>query len=351
MLPYLEINGRKIGPGYPVYVIAEMSGNHGHDFEKAKALVHAAKEAGADAIKLQTYTADTITLQSDREFFRIKGTIFSGRTLHDLYVEACTPWDWQPELKKLAESLGLDCFSSPFDCTAVDFLETLSVPAYKIASFELVDVPLIQRVAGTGKPLILSTGMATLTEIEEALSAARKAGGEQIALLKCTSAVPAPLEEMNLRAIPELSRNFGVIGGLSDHSPGIVAPVAATALGACIVEKHIKLDGDDSSPDCSFSLSATEFQAMVDAVRDTEKALGNGVWSMVPSDQNSRQFRKSLFAVEPVAKGEVLSPSNVRCIRPGSGLHPRHYTEILGKKAAKDIPRGTPLERSLIDFS
>lgn len=346
--PLLQIGSRKIGPGQPVYIIAEMSGNHGHDFEKAKALVHAAKEAGADAIKLQTYTADTITLKCDNEHFRIKGTIFEGRTLHDLYTEACTPWEWQPELKKLAESLGLDCFSSPFDFTAVDFLETMDVPAYKIASFELVDIPLIEKAAATGKPMIFSTGMATLAEIEKAVFTARKAGAPQVALLKCTSAVPAPLEEMNLKTIPFLARTFGTVVGLSDHSPGIVAPVSAVALGVSIIEKHLKLDGDNSSPDCAFSLDASDFRTMVDSVRQTEKVLGNENWSLVRSDERSRQFRRSLFVVKGVEKGELFTPENVRSIRPGQGLEPIHLREILGKTAAVRIEAGTPFSLNML---
>jgi len=347
----MQIENKKIGHGHSVYMIAEMSGNHGQDFAKAKDLVHAAKEAGADAVKLQTYTADTITLDCDNEYFRIKGTIFAGRTLHGLYSEAFTPWDWQPALKELAESLGMACFSSPFDFSAVDFLEKMDVPAYKIASFELNDIPLIERVARTGKPLILSTGMATWPEIEEAVSAAKAAGASEIALLKCTSAMPAPIEEMNLRAIPLLAERFGVVAGLSDHSPGIVAPVAAAALGACIIEKHLRLDGDNSSPDCAFSLNATEFNQMIQAVRMAEKALGDGQWRLVPSEENSRQFRRSLFVTSEVKKGDIFSDETVRSIRPANGLPPSAVSKVLGKKASRDLPAGTPLAWDMVSPS
>ncbi|MGH8048286.1 MAG: pseudaminic acid synthase [Chthoniobacterales bacterium] len=324
-------------------MIAELSGNHGHRFERAIELVHAAKAAGADAIKLQTYTADTITLDCDNEHFRIKGTIFDGRTLHDLYAEAHTPWEWHAELQGEAARLGMHCFSSPFDSTAVDFLEGLGMPIYKIASFELNDLPLLRKVASTGKPVILSTGMATLEELDEAVATLRDAGCAQIALLKCTSAVPAPFSEMNLRAIPMLSSRYGVVAGVSDHSSGTAVPVAAVALGASIVEKHLKLSKDDSGPDVSFSLDAGEFASMVAAVRAAELSLGDGVWKLVPSDESSRQFRRSLFVCRDIQPGEVLTLQNVRSIRPGTGLHTRHYAEILGRSAVRALSKGTPL--------
>lgn len=345
----MRIGNRVIGPGHPVFIIAEMSGNHGHDFQKAKELVFAAKEAGADALKLQTYTADTITLNCNTEHFRIKGTIFEGRTLHDLYAEASTPWKWQAELMQLAHKIGIECFSSPFDTTAVDFLENLGAPAYKIASFELVDIPLIEKAASTGKPLIFSTGMATLEEIDEAVAAARKAGATELALLKCTSAVPAPIEEMNLRALPGLARRYNCLCGLSDHSAGLIAPVAAVALGAQIIEKHIKLDGDNSSPDCSFSLGSSEFKEMVNAVRQAEKALGDGAWNLVASDRESRQFRRSLFVSKVVEEGELFTSENVRSVRPSAGLAPRHLKEILGRPAARRVEPGTPLAWDMIN--
>jgi pseudaminic acid synthase len=340
----IQIGKRSIGRGHPAYVIAEMSANHGHKFDQAVEIIHAAKAAGADAVKLQTYTPDTITLASDREEFRVRGgTIWDGRNLHDLYGEAYTPWEWQPRLKRVAEDLGMDLFSSAFDATAVDFLEQMGVPVHKVASFELVDIPLIQRMARTGKPLIMSTGMATVGEIEEALQSAREAGATQIALLKCTSAYPAPAEEMNLRTIPEMARRFGVPVGLSDHTMGIAAPVAAVALGACIIEKHLTLSRSTPGPDSAFSLEPHEFSAMVDAVRTGEKALGEVHFGLSKREEASQAFRRSLFVVEDVKRGEAFTAANVRSIRPGQGLHPRHLTEVLGKRAAREIKRGTPL--------
>ena len=278
MMPHIVIGDRRIGAGQPVYVIAELSANHNQNFDRAVRTLHAAKEAGADAVKLQTYTADTITIRSDREYFKIGGgTPWGGRTLYDLYSEAYTPWEWQPKLKQVADSLEMDLFSSPFDPTAVDFLEKMNVPAYKLASFELVDIPLIRRMASTGKPLIISTGMATLEEIDEALAVARAAGATQIALLKCTSAYPAPANEMNLRTITEMARRYDVPVGLSDHSMSIAVPVAAVALGASIIEKHITLSRSEKGPDSAFSLEPDEFKSMADAVRIAESALGKSI--------------------------------------------------------------------------
>jgi pseudaminic acid synthase len=340
----IQIGKRSVGSGQPTYLIAEMSANHGQKFEKAVEIIDAAKDAGADAVKLQTYTPDTMTMASDREEFRIRGgTIWDGRNLHDLYIEAYTPWEWQPRLKKVAEDLGMDCFSSAFDSTAVDFLEQMNVPAHKLASFELVDIPLIQKMACTGKPLIISTGMATVAEIEEAMESARAAGATQIALLKCTSAYPALAEEMNLRTIPEMARRFGVPVGLSDHTMGIAVPVAAVALGACIIEKHLTLSRSVAGPDSAFSLEPHEFKAMVDAVRTAEKALGEVHFGLTDKEEASRAHRRSLFVVEDVEQGEAFTGDNVRSIRPGNGLHPRHLTEVLGKSAARGIKRGTPL--------
>jgi len=344
MTNLLRIGDRLVGPGYPTYIVAELSANHNQDFERAVAILRAAKDAGADAIKLQTYTPDTITISSDREEFRVVGgTIWDGRNLHDLYAEAYTPWEWQPRLKRLADDLGIDLFSSAFDTTAVDLLEEMGVPAHKVASFELVDIPLIQKMARTGKPLIVSTGMATVEEIEEALHSARAAGATQIALLKCTSAYPAPAEEMNLRTIPEMARRFGVPVGLSDHTMGIAVPVAAVSLGACIIEKHLTLSRATPGPDSAFSLEPQEFKAMVDAVRTAEKALGQINFGVSAREEASRVFRRSLFVVEDVRQGEIFTVANVRSIRPGHGLHPRHLTEVLGKSAAREIKRGTPL--------
>jgi pseudaminic acid synthase len=340
----MHIADRRIGEGSGVYVIAEVSANHHQSLEVAEDILRAAKQAGADAVKLQTYTPDTITLASDRKEFHIGGgTVWDGRTLHDLYAEAYMPWEWQPRLKKVAGELGMDLLSSAFDSTAVNFLEEMGVPAHKVASFELVDIALIQRMARTGKPLIMSTGMATVEEIEEALQCAREAGATEIALLKCTSAYPAPAEEMNLLTIPEMARRFGVPVGLSDHTMGIAAPVAAVALGACIIEKHLTLSRSTKGPDSAFSLEPQEFKAMVDAVRTVEKALGEVHFGPSGKEEASRAFRRSLFVVEDVKKGEAFTAANVRSIRPGDGLHPRHLTEVLGKSAAQGIKRGTPL--------
>jgi len=344
MTASIKIGEKTIGAGHPTYIVAELSANHNQDFDSAVRIIQAAKSAGADAVKLQTYTPDTITIASDREEFRVSGgTLWDGRNLHNLYAEAFTPWDWQPKLKEVAESLGMDCFSSAFDATAVDFLEKMSVPAHKVASFELVDIPLIQKMARTGKPLIMSTGMATVEEIEEALDAAREAGATQIALLKCTSAYPAAPDEMNLRTIPELARRFALPVGLSDHTMGIVAPVAAVALGACIIEKHLTLSRSVPGPDSAFSLEPHEFKAMVDAVRIAERALGEVYFGSSEKEEASRAFRRSLFVVEDVREGESFTAANIRSIRPGNGLHPRHFTEVLGKRASQGIKRGTPL--------
>jgi pseudaminic acid synthase len=348
----IQIGRRKIGPGQPVYLIAELSANHNHDFERAKRIVHAAREAGVDAVKLQTYTADTITTRSNQECFRIKGgTLWDGRTLHDLYHEAHTPWEWQPKLNDLCGELGLDLFSSAFDPTAVDFLETMNVPAHKIASPELVDLPLIQKAARTGKPLILSTGMAALEEIDEAIQAARSAGASQIALLRCTSSYPAPPEEMNLRSIPDMAHRFGVPVGLSDHTPGIAVSVAAVALGAALVEKHLTLSRGDGGPDAAFSLEPQEFRALVDAVRSVEKSLGQVHYGPTAHEVSTLSYRRSLFVVRDMKKGETFTPDNVRSIRPANGLHPRHLPEVIGRHATADIAQGTPLSWKLVDGS
>lgn len=332
-----------------MYVIAEMSANHNHDYERAAEIVRAAKAAGADAIKLQTYRPDTMTIDVRTPVFQIgKGTIWQGKNLYDLYGEAYTPWEWQPKLKQLAEELGLQCFSTPFDASSVDFLEAMKVPAHKIASFELVDLPLIRRVAQTGKPVIMSTGMASLAEIDEAVRAFRSAGGSQLALLKCTSAYPSPAEDMNLRTIPHLGEAFGVPAGLSDHTLGVSVPVAAVALGACIVEKHFTLSRAEPGPDSAFSLEPAEFKAMVDAIRVAEKAVGRVNYDMTEKERASLVFRRSLFVVEDVRAGEPFSARNVRSIRPGYGLAPKHYEDVLGRTAAVDIKRGTPLEWKLV---
>jgi len=348
-MPFLEIGKHRIGPGEPVYVVAEVSANHHQDFEQAVRIIEAAKEAGADAVKLQTYTAETITLRSDRECFRIGGgTPWDGSTLHDLYDRAHTPWNWQPRLKQVAGEFGLDLFSSPFDPSAVDFLEAMNVPAYKVASCELVDLPLVRKVAGTGKPLIMSTGMATFEEICEAVDTAEAAGARQIALLKCTSAYPALPGEMNLKTIPELEHRFALPCGLSDHTRGIAVPVAAVALGARIVEKHLTLSRALQGPDSEFSLEPQEFREMVQAVRVAEKALGAVFFGPTDREQNGLNFRRSLFVVRDVEQGEIFSHGNVRSIRPAYGLHTRYLHEVVGRRAAQRIGRGTPLSWELI---
>jgi len=341
----ITIGTQRIGAGHPVYIIAELSANHGQNFDHAVRLIEAAKVAGANAIKLQTYTADTLTLNCDRPEFRVGGgTLWDGRTLYDLYSEAYTPWDWQPRLKELANSLDLDLFSSPFDPTAVDFLEQLHVPAYKVASFELVDIPLIEKIARTGKPLIMSTGMATLAEISDAVEAARQSGAVEIALLKCTSSYPAAPEEMNLRTIPHLAKAFQVPVGLSDHTMGVAVPIASVAVGACIIEKHFTLSRSEPGPDSDFSLEPHEFKAMVDGVRMAEKALGQVHYGLSTKDVASRVFRRSLYVIQDINAGETLTEANVRSIRPGHGLAPKFFKEVLGRRAAVDLPRGTPLE-------
>jgi N-acetylneuraminate synthase len=341
---YIEINGRRIGPGQPAYIIAEMSANHHQDFDEAVKILHAMKEAGADAVKLQTYTPDTLTLDCNNEYFQIrKGTIWEGKNLYQLYEEAYMPWEWQPKLKAVADSLGLDLFSTPFDESAVDFLAEMNVPAYKVASFEIVDVGLIAAIARQGKPIIMSTGMATLAEIDEAVQVARQAGATELALLKCTSAYPALPEEMNLRTIPHLAEAFGVPVGLSDHTLGIAVPAAAAAFGACIIEKHFALSRNIPGPDSSFSLEPDEFRAMVQAVRTAEQAVGQVNYDITPKEASSRIFRRSLFVVETVQAGETFTASNVRSIRPGNGLHTRYLPSVLGRKAAQVIQPGTPL--------
>lgn len=340
---HINIGNREIGLGRPTYFIAEMSANHGQSFEQAVEIIKAAKDAGADAVKLQTYTPDTITLDCKTEYFQIKGNIWEGRGLYELYGEAYTPWDWQPKLKEIGNELGLDVFSSPFDTTAVDFLERMDVPAYKIASFELVDIPLIRHAARTGKPMIMSIGMGTLAEIDEAVRAARGAGATDIALLCCTSAYPAPPEEMDLRTIPHLSQAFGVPVGLSDHSMELAIPVTAVALGACIIEKHLTLSRDIPSADSQFSLNPSEFADMVHAVRTAEKALGRVSYELTEREAASRTYRRSLFVAEDVKAGDLFTAENIRDVRPGHGLHTRHLDEIIGRRASCDIPKGTPL--------
>ena len=345
----MNILGRSIGFGHGAYIIAEMSANHGRSLEHAMEVVRAAKEAGADAIKLQTYTPDTLTIDSDRpEFLMGEGTLWAGRNLYDLYAEAYTPWEWQPELKREAERLGMHCFSTPFDETAVDFLEAMDVPAHKIASFELVDTELLKKVAATGKPVIMSTGMATFEEISEAVQTLRTSGCTQLALLKCTSAYPSLPEDMNLRTIPDLAASFQVPVGLSDHTLGIAVPVAAVTLGACIIEKHITLSRSEPGPDSAFSLEPIEFRAMVEAVRSAEKSLGNVSYQMTQKEEASRFYRRSLFVVSDMQAGDEFTRDNVRSIRPGHGMPVKELPRILGRKAKEPIQRGTPLSEDLL---
>jgi N-acetylneuraminate synthase len=338
------IDGRLIEAGRPTYIIAELSANHNQSFDRAVELVRAAKRCGADAVKLQTYTPDTITIDADGpEFMNSGDSLWAGKRLYDLYGEAYTPWEWQPKLKALADEVRIDLFSTPFDPTAVDFLERMDVPAYKVASFELVDLPLIERIARTGKPMIISTGMATLAEISDAVATVRRAGDAGLALLKCTSAYPAPPEEMNLRTIPHLAEAFSVAVGLSDHTLGIAVPIAAVALGACIIEKHFTLSRAEPGPDSAFSLEPHEFRAMVDGVRTAEKALGRVHYGLSGRDEACRAFRRSLYVVKDVRAGEPFTEQNVRSIRPGRGLPPKCLPDVLGRRAPRDLKKGTPL--------
>ncbi len=342
-LPCFQLGKRQIGVGQPVYIVAEISANHGQDLEKARQIVRAAQEVGVDAVKIQTYTPNTMTLDCQGSPFQIRGTLWEGRNLYDLYAEAMTPWEWHEPLKKEAESLGMDFFSTAFDPSAVDFLENLGVPVHKIASFELVDIPLIEKMAATGKPLIMSTGMATLGEIEAAVGAARGAGAAQIALLWCNSGYPAPPEEMNLRVIPHLSETFGVPVGLSDHTLGTTAATVAVSLGAAIVEKHFTISRADGGPDAAFSLEPAEFARMVSQVREAEKMLGRVEYGPREHEKASLAFRRSLFVVKDLAAGEAITAENVRSIRPAGGLAPKFWPEVLGKRAARDLTLGAPL--------
>lgn len=349
-MKHLEISKRKIGTNAPVFIIAELSANHNQDFDLAVETIKAIKSAGADAVKIQTYTADTITIDSDKKYFQVnQGTIWDGTTLHGLYQQAYTPWDWQPKLKKVAEDLGLIFFSSPFDNSAVDFLEKMKVPAYKIASFEITDIPLIKYVSSKKKPIILSTGVSTLSDIHEAVAACRSSGNSQVAILKCTSAYPTPPEELNLRTIPDIAERFGVVVGLSDHTMGSSAAIASVALGAKIIEKHFILNRKIGGPDSSFSMEPKEFKQMVEEIRSTEKSLGKVNYQLTPKAKKSREHSRSLFVVEDVKKGEKFTSKNVRSIRPGFGLHPKYLTEVIGRKSAKNIDRGTPLDLKMLE--
>jgi len=350
MVEEIKIENRIINSKSNVFIVAELSANHLHNFENAVKLIKEAAKAGVDAVKLQTYTADTITIDCNNDYFKInQGTLWDNRNFYDLYKEAYTPWEWQPKLKKIAEEEGLICFSSPFDKTAVDFLEDMNVPAYKVASFEITDIPLIEYVASKGKPMILATGIATLSDIEEAVNACRRVGNNQIAILKCTSAYPAPLEDMNLKTIPNIAETFGVISGLSDHTLGITVPIAAVSLGAKIIEKHFTLSRADGGPDAAFSLEPEELKAMVKAIRETEKALGKVSYNLTDKMKNSREFSRSLFVVQDIKKGEAFTEKNLRSIRPGFGMHTKYYMNVMGKLAKSDIKKGTPMSWELLE--
>ncbi|WP_434701024.1 pseudaminic acid synthase [Pseudomonas sp. D1-36] len=343
MNPFISIAGRKIGPDYAPYVIAELSANHNGKLETALKIIDAAKKAGADAVKLQTYTADTITLNSDAPEFQIKGGLWDGRSLYELYVEAQMPWEWHAPLFEYARKLDITIFSSPFDNTAVDLLEDLNAPAYKIASFEAVDLPLIKYVAATGKPMIISTGMADADEIAEAIEAARQGGCKELAVLHCVSGYPAPAEDYNLRTIPDMVQRHGLVTGLSDHTLDNTTAITSVALGASIIEKHFTLDRSGGGPDDSFSLQPQELMALCRDSKTAWAALGKVDYGCKSSEQGNVQFRRSLYAVENIAKGEMISLKNVRSVRPGYGLPPKYLDIILGKSAAVDIKKNTPL--------
>lgn len=346
----IKLGRHIISADSPAYVIAEMSGNHNMDFNRAVKIIEAAKEAGADAIKIQTYTADTITLNCDNPYFQItQGTLWDGRTLHKLYEEAYTPWEWQPELKKVADELGLDFFSSPFDPTSVDFLEKMDVPAYKIASFEITDIPLIRKVAELGKTVIISTGIAKLADIELAMETCKKAGNENVILLKCCSAYPTPYETINLRTMVSMSETFDCITGLSDHTMGSTVAGASVALGGKVVEKHMTLARADGGVDSAFSMEPAEFKKMVEDIRIIEKALGKVTYELSDKQAAEREHSRSLFIAKDMKAGDIFTPENVRSVRPGFGLHTMYYEDILGKKISKDAVLGTPLSWNMIE--
>lgn len=345
MNTHFKIGNRDIGDNAPVFVIAEVSANHLQSFDRAVEIIKAAKQAGADAVKLQTYTPDTITIDCDNEYFQIKqGTIWDGTTLYKLYEEAYTPWEWQPKLKEIAEEEGLICFSSPFDNSAVDFLEEMNVPAYKIASFEINDIPFIEYVASKGKPVIMSTGIARMGDIQDAIDACLRVGNDKIALLKCTSAYPSPLEETNLRTIPNMKDTFKRTVGISDHTLGSTVSIGAVALGAKIVEKHFTLKRSHGGPDAAFSMEPEEFKFMVDGIRDMEKALGIVTYDLSEKQKKSREHSRSLFVVKDIKAGEVFTEDNVRSIRPGFGIETKYLASIIGKTSRLYLTKGTPLQ-------
>lgn len=340
----IRIENKFIGEKYPCFIVAEMSGNHNMDFERAKEIIRAAAEAGVDAVKLQTYTADTITLNSRQPcFYTTSGGLWEGQTLYSLYKKAYTPWEWQPKLKELADELGIILFSSPFDVTAVDFLEKMNVPAYKIASFEINDTQLLKKVAETGKPIMISTGIADIADIDLAVQTCKDAGNEQIVLLKCTSSYPALYEEMNLALIPNMKETFGCSAGLSDHSLGDEVALAAVAMGASVVEKHFTLKRDDGGVDADFSMEAEEMKDMVKRIRNVEAAIGKVSYSLTEKQKRQKRFSRSLFVSKPVKKGELFTAENIRSVRPGNGLSVKYLEQILGRKASHDLAYAAPL--------
>ena len=346
----MKIKNSNIGEGSPVFIVAELSANHNKKLSRALDIVRAARDSGADAIKLQHYKPDTITIDCDNKYFQlVQGTVWDGATLYELYRDACMPWEWTETIMKTADECGLVCFSSPFDRSAVDFLEKLDVPAYKIASFEITDVPLIEYVAAKKKPVIISTGVAGLSDITEALDACRRMNNADIALLKCTSLYPAPLEETNLRTLPDIKERFQVIVGISDHTRGISVPIASVALGARIVEKHLTLDRSLGGPDASFSIEPKEFLEMTRAIRDVEKSLGTVTYELSERIRKSGELSRSLFVIQDVEEGETLTENHVKSIRPGYGMHPKFLNDVIGKKAKKKMVRGTPLTWELLE--
>ena len=347
----IYIGKRLISEDSPVFVIAEMSANHLMDFDRAVAIMNAAREAGADAVKIQTYTPDSITLNCEDPCFQLtQGTLWDGTTLYKLYETAYTPWEWQPKLKKLAEEMGLIFFSSPFDLSSIDFLEEMEVPAYKVASPEITDIPFLKRIAQTGKPIIISTGVAHMADIELALRTCREAGNEQVILLKCTTAYPAPYEDINLKTIPSMRESFDCITGISDHTMGGAVADAAVALGAKVVEKHLTLRRADGGADAAFSMEPEEFREMTENIRRVEKALGKVTYDLTPKQQNTRKYSRSLFVAKDMKAGEVFTPENLRSVRPACGLHTMYYEEILGKRITRDARLGTPMSWQLVEF-
>lgn len=344
----MKIGNYSIDKNSNVFIIAELSANHNGSIETAIETIRAAKRAGANCIKLQTYTSDTMTIDSDKDDFVIKGTIWDNQNLYKLYQEAYTPWDWHEKLFKVAEEEGLVCFSSPFDKTSVDFLEKLNTPAYKIASFEITDIPLIEYVASKGKPVIISTGIAELEDIELALETCRKVGNDQIALLKCTSSYPAPIEEANMVMVQDLAKRFEVITGLSDHTMGATVPIVATAFGAKIIEKHFILDRSIGGPDASFSMNEKEFTEMVKSVREAESAIGFVDYNLTEKQKKGKDFSRSLYFIKEVKKGEMISFENVKSIRPGFGIHPKYLIEIIGKKVLRDYEKGERVQEEIL---